>query len=55
MQAFLESFFQNLGLKVDSLEVVESGEDLNVNIQTPDSALLIGQHGKNIEAFQHLI
>jgi predicted RNA-binding protein Jag len=24
-------------------------------IKTPDSPLLIGQHGKNIEAFSHLI
>ena len=26
-----------------------------MTIQTPDSPLLIGMHGKNIEAFQHLL
>jgi predicted RNA-binding protein Jag len=29
--------------------------DINIRVQTPDSALLIGMHGKNIESFQHLL
>ena len=33
----------------------EDGDDLSVEIRTPDSPLLIGMHGKNLEAFQHIL
>ena len=55
MQAFLQEFFSNLGITITSLEVKEEWEDVSVRIETPDSPLLIGVHGKNIESFQHII
>lgn len=55
MQAFLESFFHWLGIQVDTLEIKEEGEDLFIRIETPDSPILIGQHGKNMEALKHLL
>lgn len=55
MQAFLQEFFSNLGITITSLEVKEEWEDISVRIETPDSPLLIGVHGKNIESFQHII
>jgi predicted RNA-binding protein Jag len=53
MQAFLEKFFTDLGITITSLTVKEEAGDLSVRIETPDSPLLIGIHGRNIEAFQH--
>ena len=55
MKAFLETFFLNLGITLTTLDIKEEADDLSIRIETPDSALLIGMHGKNIEAFQHLI
>jgi predicted RNA-binding protein Jag len=55
MKAFTQSFFEGLGIQVDSLTITEEGDDISINIETPDSSLLIGQHGKNIEVFKHLL
>lgn len=55
MKAFLDAFFSNIGINITSLEIKEEADDLSIRIETPDSPLLIGIHGKNIEAFQHLI
>ena len=41
MKAFTQSFFEGLGIKIDSLSVVEDGDDLSINIETPDSSLII--------------
>ena len=49
MKALFETFFTGLGITIESLEVREEAEDIQVDIKTPDSALLIGMHGKNIE------
>jgi spoIIIJ-associated protein len=54
MKAFFETFFQGLGVQIDSLEMHEEGSDIHLRITTPDSSLLIGIHGKNIESFQHI-
>lgn len=55
MKAFTQSFFEGLGIQIDSLNITEEGDDISINIETPDSSLLIGQHGKNIEVFKHLL
>lgn len=55
MQEYLSTFFTGLGIAVTNLTVTEEADDLSIRIETPDSPLLIGQHGKNIESFQHLI
>ncbi len=48
-------FFEKLGINTTSVTVDQVWEDINIWVQTPDSALLIGMHGKNIEIFQHLL
>lgn len=48
-------FWTGLGITVTSLTVDVIWDDINIRVETPDSALLIGMHGKNIEAFQHLL
>jgi predicted RNA-binding protein Jag len=55
MKAFLETFFTNIGISLTTIDVREEADDLYVKVETPDSPLLIGIHGKNIESFQHLI
>ncbi len=55
MKSFLDTFFSNLGITITTLDLKEDTNDLSIRIETPDSPLLIGIHGKNIEAFQHLI
>lgn len=51
----ISSFFQNLGISLESVDVRENGEDLDISVKTPDSSLLIGMHGKNLEAFTHIL
>lgn len=55
VQTQIQTFFNGLGIVVEALEVNQEGDDINVRVQTPDSALLIWMHGKNIESFQHLL
>lgn len=55
MKSFFTTFFSDLGITIESLDVIEEWDDLSVTLRTPDSPLLIGMHGKNIEAFQHIL
>ena len=55
MQVRIETFFRDLGITLESCSVKEDGDDLSVELRTPDSPLLIGMHGKNLEAFQHIL
>ncbi len=48
-------FWTGLGITVTRLTVDIIWDDINIRVETPDSALLIGMHGKNIEAFQHIL
>ncbi len=52
---FVTEFFTKLGIATTSITIDVIWEDINISIATPDSALLIGMHGKNIEIFQHLL
>lgn len=52
---FVTEFFTKLGITTTKIAVTVLWEDINIQIETPDSALLIGMHGKNIETFQHLL
>lgn len=56
MQSLLKTFFQHLWIPLESLEV-EAQSDINfcIQIQTPDSALLIGRYGKNIDDLELII
>lgn len=51
----IDQFFRKLGIQIDSLHIEEREEEIQIDIQTPDSALLIGMHGKNIAPIRHLL
>lgn len=55
MYSFIETFFVNLWVTLESVSLRDEGDDLFVEVKTPDSNLLIGMHGKNLEAIQHLL
>ena len=52
---FITEFWTRLGIVTTNISVDTVWEDINIRVETPDSALLIGMHGKNIEALQHLL
>ncbi len=52
---FVTEFWTHLGIVTTSISIETAWEDINIRVETPDSALLIGMHGKNIEALQHLL
>ncbi len=51
----IDGFFRGLGIGIDSLTIEEHDDVVAIDLQTPDSALLIGTHGKNIQAMRHLL
>ena len=51
----IREFWTGLGITTTSITIDTVWDDINIRVETPDSALLIGMHGKNIEAFQHLL
>ncbi len=51
----ITEFWTGLGITTTGIIVDIVWDDINIRVETPDSALLIGIHGKNIEAFQHLL
>lgn len=55
MQELFEKFFHGLGIEVTSITIIEEGGDISLRLETPDSPLIIGMHGKNLEVFQHLL
>lgn len=55
LSPFVTDFFTKLGIVVISIHIDQAWEDIDIRVETPDSALLIGMHGKNIEIFQHLL
>jgi predicted RNA-binding protein Jag len=55
IHSLVEKFFHGLGIVFTELVVEVQDQDIQVSLQTPDSAILIGMHGKNIEVFQHLL
>lgn len=49
-------FFENFWIPIESMQIhKEEWHIFFINIQSPDSALLIGMHGKNLEAFSQII
>ena len=55
IQSLVTEFWQWLGITLEKVETIVSGEDVNIYIQTPDSALIIGMHGKSLESFNHIL
>lgn len=55
IQGLVQDFFTKLGITLQSVSTDIVDDDINVRIETPDSSLIIGMHGKSIESFQHLL
>ncbi len=55
LNTHIDTFFRGINITIDALEVTEDSEGVNIRIQTPDSPILIGMHGKNREALEHLL
>jgi predicted RNA-binding protein Jag len=51
----VQTFFTGLGITITTLTVEREWDNIDIRIVTPDSALLIGMHGKSIESIQHLL
>lgn len=51
----IDTFFRGLGITIESLEVTQDHESIHIHLKTPDSALIIGMHGKNIDTIRHLL
>ncbi len=48
-------FWAWLGITLEKCETHITGEDVDIRIETPDSALVIGMHGKSLESFTHIL
>lgn len=56
IQHIAKEFFDKLTVDYSSLEVIEEAEKIFlINIETEDSSILIGPHGKNIEVLKSLL
>ena len=53
--SLVENFWKWLGITLQSVEVTFQDDDVNIHIQTPDSALIIGMHGRSMENFIHIL
>ncbi len=51
----ITEFWTGLGIAITSITVDVVWDDVSIRVETPDSAILIGMHGKNIAIFQHLL
>lgn len=51
----VETFWKGTGLSLQLVETVIDGDDVNIRIETPDSALVIGIHGRSLESFVHIL
>lgn len=51
-----ESILKFLGIIFSDIEISEAEKDLfHINIKSENASLLIGHHGENIQALQHLV
>jgi predicted RNA-binding protein Jag len=56
LEKIAQQFFEKLSIEFSDLKVQEEAEHIyGVSLQTPDSALLIWPHGKNLETITHLL
>lgn len=51
-----ENILKHLGIKISDIEISEPETNLyHINIKSENASLLIGRHGENIQALQHLV
>lgn len=55
LTSLVETFFVGMGIQINSLTVSENEDSIDIVLQTPDSSILIGMHGKNINTIRHLL
>lgn len=55
IRTLVEQFWKGLGITLETCETRITGEDIDICIKTPDSALVIGMHGKSLESFTHIL
>lgn len=55
ISSLVDNFWKGIGITLESVETVVDGEDVNIHIVTPDSALIIGMHGRSLENFSHIL
>lgn len=51
----VDEFWKWLGITLEQLDTDIEGDDVNITLQTPDSALIIGMHGKSLDSFCHIL
>lgn len=51
----VQSFFEGLGIQITSVSTTTEERDVFIRVETEDSHLLIGVHGKNLELIKHLL
>ena len=53
---FVETFFNKLDIKIDSIEVLQEEErTFSIILKTEESGILIWPHWKNLDTLQHLL
>lgn len=57
IKGLVSDFFGKLNVKVDSLEVINVDESniFNIKIETEESGILIGPHGKNLNMIESIL
>lgn len=51
-----QEFFKNFWIEFENLEVIEETEGIyKISLNSEDSKLLIGPHGKNLEILSHIL
>ncbi len=55
IQDTIHELLQKIGSQLNRIKIEKKQEQFRVNIETNDTSLLIGHHGENIFALQHLI
>lgn len=53
IKILIETFFEKFTLPMESINIdISENKNISIKIKTPDSALFIWSHGKNLEAFE---
>lgn len=57
ISTLVRTFFERMWIQITSIQVTpEDAQNVyNIRIETPDSPLVIGMHGQNLQAINHLL
>lgn len=55
LHEIVRKFFEWVGITITSITIDILDKDVNIRLETPDSPLIIGMHGANLDSFQHLL